>query len=109
MGKGTAVGAVFCGGALRRSRVRGGARQRGQRVRERSEGLRGISRRVGGASVASRRWPRSHARAPRFPSAYWQEEEDGSALGGLGRYSGGLAPLVAAQVRPGKLSLSSVF
>ena len=27
-GKGTAVGAVFCGGALRRSRVRGGARQR---------------------------------------------------------------------------------
>ena len=50
-----------------------------------------------------------HARAPRFPSAYWQEEEDGSALGGLGRYSGGLAPLVAAQVRPGKFSLLSDF
>ena len=39
------------------------------------------------AAAGSRRWPKTHARAPRFPSAYWQEEEDGSALGGLGRYS----------------------
>ena len=31
-------------------------------------------------SSASRRWPGTHALAPRFPSAYWQEEEDGSAL-----------------------------
>ena len=68
---------------------------------------RGIARRGRG----SRRWRgRVLGGGALFPSsAYWQEEEDGSALGGLGRYSGGLAPLVATQVRPGKLSLSSVF
>ena len=31
---------------------------------------------------------RGRTRAPRFPSAYWQEEEDGSALGGLGQPGG---------------------
>ena len=85
--------------------------RRGRERGERSSGSRVLHGIVLGveAVAGSRRWPKTHARAPRFPSAYWQEEEDGSALGGLGRYSGGLAPLVATQVRPGKLSLSSVF
>ena len=43
-----------------------------------------------------------HACAPRFPSAYWQEEEDGSALSGLGRYS-------ARTRRPAQVTLSLYF
>ena len=38
-----------------------------------------------------------------------REEDDRGGLAGLGRYSGGLAPLVAAQVRPGKFSLLPDF
>ena len=59
---------------------------------------RGVARRGRG----SRRWPDMHMRAPRFPSAYWQEEEDGSALGGLGRYS-------ARTGRPTQVTLSLCF
>ena len=48
---------------------------------------------------ASRRWPGTHTRTPHFPSAYWQEEEDGSALDGLVRYS-------ARTGRPAQVTLS---
>ena len=75
-------------------------------------GLRGIAEDVQDDEGTTRQAAAGVARrgaVASFSSAFWQEEEDGSALGGLGRYSGGLAPLVATHVRPGKLSLSSVF
>ena len=67
--------------------VRGGVRRLRARIRSRE---------------ASSRWPGTHACAPCFPSAYWQEEEDGSALGGLGRYS-------ARTGRPAQVTLSLCF
>ena len=92
-------------------------RERGPegKVRERRErsGLRGVAREAQGdegEAAGSRRWPgRVRARVGHAPSSWQGEEDDRGGGGGLGCYSGGLAPLVATQVRPGKLSLSSVF
>ena len=62
-------------------RERERARERKERAGE-SEREQGGSGRAAGVvhaarrSSASRRWPGTHARTPRFPSAYWQEEED---------------------------------
>ena len=67
-------------------RNRGGERE--QRVRERSEGLRGVrgtlgclQRRAGKQEVAGACARASGTRPP----AYWQEVEDGGDCGGLGR------------------------
>ena len=78
----------------RRGRERG-ERSRGSRV------LRGVVLGIE-AAAGSRRWSKTHVRAPCFPSAYWQEEEDGSALGGLGRYN-------ARTGRPAQVTLSLCF
>ena len=87
-GGAVAVAATNSGNGSARLRERE-QKRRGRERGERSSGsrvLRGVVLGVE-AAAGSRRWPKTHARAPRFPSAYWQEEEDGSALGGLGRYS----------------------
>ena len=75
--------------------------RRGREREERSRGSRVLCGVVLGVEAAAgrKRSPKTHTRAPRFPSAYWQEEEDGSALGGLGRYS-------ARTGRPAQVTLS---
>ena len=108
------------GGGERRRRRRSGGKNRGggERSGEREEGpgrpgvALASSRRDEGepGRLGGRRWPgRVRARVGHAPSSWQGEEDDRGGGGGLGRYSGGLAPLVATQVRPGKLSLSSVF
>ena len=108
---GTAIGV----GELARWRsVFAGERARGESEREeravgaawRREG--GPGRR-GGSGRKQEVAGRVRARVGHAPSSWQGEEDDRGGGGGLGRYSGGLAPLVATQVRPGKLSLSSVF
>ena len=61
---------------------------------------------LGGKQELARRVA-SVQRARARPSVQGGRRQGG--LAGLGRYSGGLAPLVAAQVRPGTNSLSISF
>ena len=78
-------------------------REEGIGESESGPGVRGILRATGKHAERQEVAGNARARAPRFPSAYWQEEEDGSALGGLGRYS-------ARTGRPAQVTLSlSVF
>ena len=105
MGEGGSVAVATASGSDGSSQLR--EREQERRGRERgepeSEGeVRGGVGRLWArirSREGSRRWPGTHVRVPRFPSAYWQEEEDGSALGGLGRYS-------ARTSRPAQVTLS---
>ena len=75
------------------------ARKGGRGEERTGESERGTGRRVvmSGCSRATRRMPGwqlhagAHGVGHRFPSAYWQEEEDGYAPGGLGQNRNGPA------------------
>ena len=83
MGEGGPVAVATASGGDGSARLRERERERrGRERRERSRGSRVLRGVVLGVEAAAgrRRWPKTHAHVPRFPSAYWQEEEDGSAL-----------------------------